>query len=226
MRVLALNGSRKRYGIAHYAIKIVAEELLKENIIVDEVYIDDIAIQDCPANSENQEYRYKRGQMNIIQTIVDILPHYNGILLGCFIDDTGIPISFINVLDQLMRKTNALNEWGPKPGACIVACTASSQSSSVSQLVRDFLDRTNVIIVSTINLYNSNSRRSAQQFFEQDLDSSKNIAELGRKMAWLLKLINVSKETLPALAKENDMLVNKPQINNAYVGANYLPLKD
>ena len=43
MRVLALNGSKERYGIAHYAIKIVAEELLKENIIVDEVYIDDIA---------------------------------------------------------------------------------------------------------------------------------------------------------------------------------------
>ena len=36
MRVLALNGSKERYGIAHYAIKIVAEELLKENIIVDE----------------------------------------------------------------------------------------------------------------------------------------------------------------------------------------------
>ena len=226
MRVLALNGSKERYGIAHYAIKIVAEELLKENIIVDEVYIDDIAMKECSNNGANQEYPYQRGQVNIVQSIVDILPHYNGLLLGCFIDETGIPISFIDVLEQLMRKTDSLNEWGPNPAACIFACKTTSQCSSLFQLVRDFLDRANVIIVDIINLYSLNTRRSAQQFFEQDLGSSNNIAELGRKMVWLLQVIDASKETFPAPAKVNDMLGNKQQINDGNAEVHYLPLKD
>lgn len=83
-----------------------------------------------------------------------------------------------------------------------------------------------MIIVDIINLYSLNTRRSAQQFFEQDLGSSNNIAELGRKMVWLLQVIDASKETFPAPAKVNDMLGNKQQINDGNAEVHYLPLKD
>ncbi len=206
MKVLALNGSQNPKGVTRHAIQLVAEELKKEDIGLDIVHVGAKAVAGCLDCRKCRTNGHRCVHNDIVNKLIDMLPEYDGLILGCPVHYMGIPGPFKAVLDRLLYATEHLEDWGPKPAATIAVCRRAGAINTAQQL-GNYLNCSNLITVNS-QYWNVVFGWTPEEFLAQDKEGVQTMQVLGRNMAWLLKVIEASGNSIPAPVYEKRVRAN------------------
>lgn len=194
MKVLALNGSHHAKGVTYAAIGIVAAELGKEGIGTDIVQIGAKPIAGCIDCRKCRTNGHRCIHNDIVNEIIDKLPEYDGLILGAPVEYMGIPGPMKAALDRLLYATEHLEGWGPKPATAIAVCRRAGAIDTVHQL-GNYLNCANLVTVNS-QYWNVCFGWKPEEFLEQDKEGVQTMEVLGRNMAWLLKVIEASQNSI------------------------------
>lgn len=201
MKVLALNGSQNKKSVTHHAIQLVAKELEKENISLDEIHVGVRPLAGCMDCRKCRTNGHRCVHNDIVNTIIDKLPEYDGLILGCPVHYMGIPGPFKSCLDRLLYATEHLEGWGPKPATTIAVCRRAGAINTAQQL-GNYLNCANLLTVNS-QYWNVVFGWKPEEFLEQDKEGVQTMEVLGKNMAWIMKVIEASKGSItkPAYTK-------------------------
>ncbi|WP_294446004.1 flavodoxin family protein [uncultured Mailhella sp.] len=206
MKVLALNGSQNPKGVTYHAIQLVADELSKENIGLDIVHVGVKPLAGCLDCRKCRTNGHHCIHNDIVNKIIDMLPDYDGLILGCPVHYMGIPGPFKAALDRLLYATEHLEGWGPKPATAIAVCRRAGAVNTAQQL-GNYLNCANLLTVNS-QYWNIVFGWKPEEFLEQDAEGVQTMKVLGRNMAWILKVIEASKGSIPAPVYEKRVRAN------------------
>lgn len=195
MRVLALNGSSHSRGVTFHALGLVGEELEKEGIGLEIVHVGAKPVAGCLDCRKCRDNGHHCVHNDIVNQLINMLADYDGIILGCPVHYMGIPGPFKSVLDRLLYATEHLEGWGPKPGATVAVCRRAGAVNAAQQL-GNYLNCANLLTVNS-QYWNIVFGWTPKEFFEQDAEGVQTMRVLGRNMAWILKVIEASRASVP-----------------------------
>lgn len=194
MKVLALNGSSNAKGVTYAAMNIVGEELKKEGIDMEIVHVGAKGVQGC-VNCKQCRKTHHCVINDKVNEIIDRIDEFDGILLGCPAHYMDVPGPFKAFLDRLLYATEHLEGHTHKVCASIAVCRRAGAINTFQQL-NNYLYCSNMIIVGS-QYWNVGYGWTPEEFLAQDKEGVQTMEVLGRNMAWMLKVIDATKETLP-----------------------------
>ena len=195
MKVLALNGSHHARGVTYHAIQLVAQELQREGIATDILQIGATPLAGCIDCRKCRTNGHRCIHNDIVNKLIEMLPDYDGLILGCPVEYMGIPGPFKAALDRLLYATEHLEGWGPKPAAAIAVCRRAGAIDTVHQL-HNYLCCSNLITVNS-QYWNIVFGWKPEEFLEQDKEGVQTMQVLGKNMAWLLKVLDACGNAIP-----------------------------
>lgn len=194
MKVLALNGSSNPKGVTYTAINLVGAELQKESIELEIVHVGTKGVQGC-SNCKQCRKTHRCVIQDKVNEVIDRLDEFDGILLGCPAHYMDIPGPFKAFLDRLLYATEHLEGHTHKVCSAIAVCRRAGAINTFHQL-NNYFNCSNMITVNS-QYWNVVYGWTPGEFLEQDLEGVQTMQVLGRNMAWLLKVIDATKETIP-----------------------------
>ena len=206
MKVLALNGSSNKKGVTHTALNLVGEELAKENIDMDIVHVGAKPVAGCLDCRKCRTNGHHCLHKDIVNDLIDMLPQYDGLLLGSPVHYMGIPGPFKSVLDRLLYATEHLEGWGPKPAAAIAICRRAGAIDTAHQL-GNYLNCSNLLTVNS-QYWNIGFGWNPEEFLAQDAEGVQTMRVLGKNMAWIMKVIEAGKKAMPTPVYEKRVRAN------------------
>lgn len=195
MKVLALNGSSNGKGVTYRAISIVGEELARENIGLDIKHIGAKPVAGCMDCRKCRTNGHHCVHNDIVNTLIDSLPEYDGLILGCAVHYMGIPGPFKAAMDRLLYATEHLEGWGPKPATAIAVCRRAGAINTAQQL-GNYLNCSNLLTVNS-QYWNIGFGWTPEEFVEQDGEGVQTMRVLGQNFAWILKVLDATKDSIP-----------------------------
>lgn len=187
MKVLALNGSSNAKGVTYHAIQVVARELEREGIATDVIHVGAKPLAGCLDCRKCRANDHHCVHHDIVNTIIDAMHSYDGLILGSPVHYMGIPGPFKACLDRLLYATEHLAGWGPKPATAIAVCRRAGAIGTAQQL-GNYLNCSNLITVNS-QYWNVAFGWKPEEFLAQDTEGVQTMEVLGKNMAWLLKII-------------------------------------
>lgn len=206
MKVLALNGSSNKKGVTYTALNLVGEELAKENIGMDIVHVGAKPVAGCLDCRKCRTNGHHCIHKDIVNDLIDMLPDYDGLLLGSPVHYMGMPGPFKSVMDRFLYATEHLEGWGPKPASAIAICRRAGAIDTAHQL-GNYLNCSNLLTVNS-QYWNIGFGWKPEEFLSQDAEGVQTMRVLGRNMAWILKVLDATKETIPAPVYEKRVRAN------------------
>lgn len=208
MKVLALNGSSKPEGNTALALRTVLGELEKENIETEMITIGGKPVRGCIGCGQCGEQKNGRCVAfdDIVNELLPKLTGADGLLLGSPVYFSGINGSFKAFLDRAFFVS-----WVNggllrlKPGAGVVALRRSGGSAAFDQLNKYF-QISEMPVVSSC--YWNITHGFAPGETAADLEGLNIMRVLGRNFAWMLKLIENGKNTVPAPSLGEPVMTN------------------
>lgn len=204
MKVLAINGSPHREGTTYYALSLVAEELAKGGIETEIFHIGEGPIQSCIGCNRCLVGNARRCVFNNdgVAACRSIADTCDGLLLGAPTYYGGIAGGMKSFLDRLFY--SGTNFRG-KAAAAITVARRSGGEDAFQQLC-NYLHLGGTCIVPTIywNYIHGNNAEEAAK----DLEGVQIMRGIGSNMAWLMKCLATSRESLIAPEMEPRVLTN------------------
>lgn len=191
MKVLAINGSPHKDGTTYAALQTVTEVLEAEGIETEIYQIGSKAIQGCTACGycrEKGKCRFADGvnevaeKMKTMDGLILSTPTYYGGIAGgakCFYD----------------RLFYAGVDVQCKPGAVVAVARRSGAEDAYHQL-SSYLTLAGAILTPTVYWNAAFGTTGAEML--QDEEGVSILENVGKSMSWLLKIIQTSKDSLPA----------------------------
>lgn len=208
MKVVAINGSPNKEGNTFYALKIVGEELQKNGIDFEIIHIGNKMIRGCLAC--NQCAKNKNEQC-IIQTDevnnwIQIMKEADGILLGSPVHFSGIAGTMKSFLDRAFYVHSSNHGlFRHKVGASVVAVRRSGGSATFDAL-NHYISYAEMFMPTT-NYWNVVHGTTPGEVFE-DEEGLQILRVLGKNMAFLMKSLEVSKESIECPTGEKKVFTN------------------
>ncbi len=196
MKVLALNGSHNKEGVTYNALKIVGEELQKEGIGIDilhcggKSYASCNDCRTCRKLKEDGNMAARCVHKDIVNDILDMLPNYDGLVLGTSVHLMGIPGAFKSVLDRLSYCSNHFRTWRFKPAMSIAICRRAGAIPVFHQL-NNYLLSSHMLVVGN-QYWNIGFGWKPEEFLGQDKEGIQTMQMAGQKMAWALKVLDAT----------------------------------
>lgn len=207
MKVVAFNGSPKNDGNTYEAIKAVAEELEKENIEVEIVHVGNKIIRGCVdcggCRNMNERCVMKNDEVN---DWIQKMKEADGIILGSPVHYSAIPGTMKSFLDRAFLVTSVNNGMlRYKVGASVVAVRRSGGVATFEQL-NNYINYSEMVMPSSNywNVIHGTKRGEAVK----DKEGMQIMSVLGKNMAWLLKVINSSKNNVKENEREDKIFTN------------------
>lgn len=204
MKVVAFNGSPKREGNTYRALKMVTDELEKEGIEIEFVHVGVSPISGCIAcNSciRNRDEKCVLPGDNVNEWIQKI-KEADGVLIGTpvhFASMSGNLKSFLDRAFYVAGMNKSL--FRHKVGAAVVAVRRSGGLPAFDQ-INNYLNYSEMLMP-TSNYWNV-IHGTVPGEVDQDLEGVQIMSNLGKNMAWLLKLVENGKGKIepPALDRK------------------------
>lgn len=206
MKVLALNGSSNKNGVTRHAIDLVGEELAKDGIGMDVIHVGAKPVAGCLDCRKCRTNGHHCVHNDIVNTIIDRLPEYDGLILGCAVHYMGIPGPFKSVMDRLLYATEHLEGWGPKPATAIAVCRRAGAINAAQQL-GNYLNCSNLLTVNS-QYWNIGFGWKPEEFLTQDAEGVQTMRVLGRNFAWIMKVLDATKDSIPRPTYEKRVRAN------------------
>lgn len=208
MKVLAINGSPKAQGNTYHAIMMVGEELKKQGIELEVVQIGDKKISGCLscgacARNKNEKCIIED---DIVNETIQKMKAADGIIISSPVHYAGIGGTMKSFLDRAFYVSGVNGSLlRHKVGAAVVADRRSGGVSTFTQL-NNFLNYSEMLMP-TSNYWNVAFGRAPGEI-EKDDEGHQIMRVLGKNMAWLMKLKEYGKDSVPAPERENKVYMS------------------
>ncbi|MGL5693816.1 MAG: flavodoxin family protein [Peptostreptococcaceae bacterium] len=203
MKVLLINGSPHKNGCTYTALSEIEKELNKQGIETTIFQIGTKPIQGCIACNACAKSGYCVFKEDVVNECIDLGQDADGIIVGSPVYYAGPNASLCALLDRMFYKKSY--KYAYKPSAAIVSCRRGGASSSFDRLNKYFTI-SNMPIVSS-KYWNSVHGNTPEEVL-QDKEGLQVMRTLGKNMAWLLKCIENSKDTIPYPEQEDPIATN------------------
>jgi len=200
MKVVAINGSPKKEGNTYQALRIVGSKLEENGIEFEIIHVGNKLVRGCLACGKCSEMLNEKCSITSdpLNEWVQSMKNADGIILGSPVHYAGIAGTMKSFLDRAfyVSSTNG-GLFRNKVAAAIVAVRRTGGSVTFDNL-NHYLTYSEMILA-TSNYWNIIHGRTPGEI-EKDDEGVQIMEVLGNNMAWLLKMRDQTKETLPPLA--------------------------
>ncbi len=208
MKVIAINGSPNKEGNTHHALQIIGGRLKENNIDMEIIHIGNKAIRGCIACGKCRENKDEKCSITTdpVNEYIQSIKGADGLILGAPVHYSGIPGTMKSFLDRAFYvATSNGGLFRQKVAAAVVAVRRSGGSSTLDGLYH-FLAYSEMILA-TSNYWNIIHGRMPGEVLKDD-EGVQVLEVLGNNMAWLLKMKEQTKNTLPAPAPVEKVITN------------------
>lgn len=188
MKVLAINSSARKDGNTAILLGRVLEELRKEGIETELIQLAGQMIEPCNAcwacgGQGNCVHR-----RDLFREIFDKMKEADGILLGSPVYSANISAN----MQALLERAAVVGDMNPglfthKVGAAVVAARRGGALNTVDAMHHFFLNHEMFVVGST---YWNMAYGQLPGDVEKDTEGLANMINLGKNMAWLLKVLH------------------------------------
>ncbi|MEG0069605.1 flavodoxin family protein [Cetobacterium sp.] len=203
MKVIAFNGSPKEKGNTYHALKMVGDELEKEGIEFEIIHVGNEIVRGCIAcngcaKNRNEECVLPGDKVN---TWIQKLKNADGVLLGSPVHFASLGATMKAFLDRAFYVASVNGGmFRHKVGASVVAVRRSGGVPTFDQL-NNYLNYSEMLMPTTNYWSVIHGLKPGE--VEQDEEGKQILRVLGKNMAWLLKMIDYTKDTIIPPEKEN-----------------------
>ena len=200
MKVVAINGSPNKEGNTYHALKMVGSKLEENGIDFEIIHIGNKAIRGCIACGKCRVNKDEKCSITTdpLNEWIQTMKTADGIILGAPVHYAGIPGTMKSFLDRSFYVAGSNGGlFRHKVGAAVVAVRRTGGSATFDSL-NHFLTYSEMILA-TSNYWNIIHGRTPGEVV-QDHEGVQIMEVLGSNMAWLLKMREQTKDTLPAPA--------------------------
>jgi multimeric flavodoxin WrbA len=207
MKVIAINGSPHKDGNCGHALIRIGAELEKAGIGFEVVHVGDKAIRGCTACGSCG----KRGDGKCVfaddpvNEAIGKMSEADGIVLASPVYYSGVAGTMKSFLDRAFYAAGAGALYRHKVGAALVAVRRSGGSSTLDCL-NHYLTYSEMIVASS-NYWDIVHGRSGGEM-EQDAEGLQIVDVLAGNLAWLLKMREATKESLPPPPRATKIMTN------------------
>jgi multimeric flavodoxin WrbA len=203
MKVIALNGSPNRKGNTYQALQAVATELEAQGIETETLDVGDKVFSGCTGCRGCR----KTGTCVLPdQAFADIMRKVyeaDGLLLGSPVYYGGINGTFKSFLDRAFF-SDTRGRLRHKVGSAVVILRRAGAMSAYEQL-NNYLMASEMLLVPCQWMVVFGAQPGEVQ---EDREGQQRLRALGRNMAWVLKMKDMTKEALPPPPKEERIFFN------------------
>ena len=203
LNVLLINGSPHKNGCTFTALSEVAGQLNKQGIETNISHIGTDPIRGCIACGKCAQTGHCAFNDDPVNECIDLAKKADGLVVGSpvyYASPNGALCAFMDRM--FFRKSGA---YAYKPAAAVVNCRRGGATTAFDTLNRYF-SISNMLIVGS-QYWNETHGMTPDQV-RQDLEGLQTMRTLGNNMAWLLKCIENSKQTVPYPVKETPTATN------------------
>lgn len=197
MKVVAINGSPHKNGNTWQALSMVGVALKENGIDFEIINVGNKAVSGCIVCGKCGKTLDEKCSITAdpLNEWIQILKAADGIILGSPVYYSGISGTLKCLLDRLFIVSgNNGNLFRHKVGAAVVALRRSGGSATLDGLYH-YLTYAEMTIA-TSNYWNI-IHGAAQGEVVQDEEGAQIMEVLGKNMAWLLKMQEMTRNTLP-----------------------------
>lgn len=208
MKVLAINGSPKPKGNTYHAIKLVTDELEKHGIEIEIITVGNKMISGCIAC--NQCIKNKDEKCSIkndgVNEWIQKMKEADGIILASPVHYASVAGNMKSFLDRAFYVAGVNGSlFRHKVGASLVAVRRSGGLPAFNEL-NNFLNYSEMFIP-TANYWNVIHGTKPGEVLE-DAEGVQIMRTLGQNMAYLLKMVNLGKQSIEAPELEKKVYTN------------------
>jgi multimeric flavodoxin WrbA len=203
MNVLLINGSPHANGSTRAALDEISAELKNNAIDSTVLHIGSEGIKGCNACMGCVKTGYCVYKDDSVNECIDRLKEADGLIVGSPVYYAGPNASLCAYLDRVFYQKEA--PYAFKPGASIVSCRRGGSSAAFDRLNKYFTFAQMPLVSS--HYWNGVHGNNAEEV-KQDVEGMQTMRVLARNMAWLLKCIDVAKETVPYPEREKRIKLN------------------
>ncbi len=208
MKILAINGSPHKEGNTFHAIKLVTDELENEGIETEIVQVGNKIIRGCAACyrcTKNRDEKCVLPDDNVNEWIQK-MKNADGIIIGSPVHYAAISATLKSFLDRAFYVSGGNSGmFRHKVGAGLVAVRRSGGMPAFNEL-NNYLNYSEMVIA-TSNYWNVIHGATPGQVL-QDAEGVQIMKTLGRNMAWIMKVIENSKEGIKTPERERKVHTN------------------
>lgn len=208
MKVVAFNGSPRKEGNTYHALKVVCAQLEANGIETEIVWVGGQDIRNCRACNMCARNRDEKCvlQGDSVNEWIQLMKEADGILLGAPVHFSGMAAGFKAFLDRTFYVCgNNGSLLRHKVGAAVTAVRRSGGVSTMDGLYH-YLNYSEMLLP-TANYWNVIHGMKPGQV-EEDGEGMQIMEVLGQNMAWLMKLKEYGKDTVPAPAMVKKTFTN------------------
>jgi multimeric flavodoxin WrbA len=208
MKVVAFNGSPHKEGNTWFALRTMAEELEKEGIEVEIIQVGDKAIRgciDCGSCARNKDEKCVLAGDEVNYWVRKI-KEADGVILGSPVHFSAIGGAMKSFLDRAFIVAASNDSlFRHKVGAAAVSVRRSGGVAAFTQLNNYLYYAEMLMPTSTYwSVIHGNEEGEAQK----DGEGVQIMSNLGRNMAWLLKLVEFGKGNVAEPARVERVRTN------------------
>jgi multimeric flavodoxin WrbA len=192
MNVLLINGSPHKSGCTFTALSEIAGELKKQGIETRIFHIGTKAIRGCIACKKCRETGHCACSDDPVNECIDLIQKADGIIVGSPVYYASPNGALLALLDRAFYAGSSTFAY--KPAAAIVSCRRGGAATAFDVLNKYFTISGMPVVSSQ---YWNEVHGNTPEEVRQDLEGMQVMRTLGRNMAWLLKCIEVAKESVP-----------------------------
>ena len=202
MKVVAFNGSPKKEGNTYHALKMVGEELEKNGIDFEIIHVGNKNIRGCMACGQCAKNKDEKCAINTDQVNewIQVIKEADGILLGSPVHFSGMSSTMKAFLDRAFY-VHSTNDglFRHKVGASVVSVRRSGGSATFDSL-NHYLTYAEMFMPTT-NYWNVIHGTAPGEVLE-DEEGMQIMRVLGKNMAFLMKALETTKESIPSPKSE------------------------
>ena len=202
MKVLLINGSPNADGCTARALKEVAVTLNNEGIETETIHVGNQNIRGCIACGKC----YESGKCvfdDLVNVVADKLEAADGLVVGSPVYYASANGTLISFLDRLFFSSRCDKRM--KVGAAVVSARRGGNTATFDELNKYFTISSMPIASSQ---YWNQVHGSCKEDVEKDLEGLQIMRTLGKNMAFLIKAIQLGKETYGLPEKEKHVFTN------------------
>lgn len=191
MKVLLINGSSRKEGCTFTALTEVAKSLEMNGIDTEIIHLGANAIRDCvgcgACKGNDNGCIFKD---DIVNEIIEKAKTADGFIFGSPVYYAHPSGRILSLMDRLFYA--GARHFVFKPAAAIVSARRAGTTASIDAITKHFtINQMPVVSSNYWNMVHGNSPDDVKQ----DLEGLQIMRVLGENMAWLLKCIEVGKNT-------------------------------
>ncbi len=208
MKVVAINGSPHKAGNTFQALKLIEFGLKAQGIDMEIIHIGNKAIRGCMACGKCRENKDEKCSITTdsVNKWIQNIKLADGLILACPVHYSGIPGTMKSFLDRAFYVAGSNGGlFRNKIATALVAVRRTGGSSTLDSLYH-FLSYSEMILA-TSNYWNVIHGRLPGEII-QDEEGVQIMMVLANNMAWLLKMREQTKASLPAPALATKVMTN------------------